>query len=163
MPVFKALERAFAFALARYRAVPIVSPSAPRKTPFADVRDDEMRTCWRRTSRRGSRTTSETASRLVSRGAAPGLAFLPPFPPLHTPRPWPLQSPHMYALDSRRHSTASSPRRGDFVFARFFQAQDGSTRYETTDFVPTGATPAIHSKNPPLQPPSPFRLLCFGC
>ena len=86
-PFTKALARAFAFALARSRAVPIVSPSAPRKTPFADVRDDEMRTCWRRTSRRGSRTTSQTASRLVSRGAAPGLAFLPPFPPLRPPQP----------------------------------------------------------------------------
>ena len=150
-PFTTALVRAFAFAMARSRAIPIVSPSTLRKTPFAGVRDGRVlntleaneQTRLKDYFRHGFQT------RLKRCGARVGLpASLPPFT-----HPAALQSPHMYALDSRRHSTASSPRRGDFVFARFFQAQDGSTRYETTDFVPTGATPANSLKKPSSPAP----------
>ena len=41
-PFTTALVRAFAFAMARSRAIPIVSPSTLRKTPFAGVRDGRV-------------------------------------------------------------------------------------------------------------------------
>ena len=40
-PFTTALVRAFAFALARSRAIPIVSPFCPAQNPFAGVREDE--------------------------------------------------------------------------------------------------------------------------
>ena len=153
-PFTKALARAFAFALARYRAVPIVSPSAPRKTPFADVRDDEMRTCWRRTSRRGSRTTSETASRLVSRGAAPGLAFLPPFPPLRTPRPCsPPTCTHLI-----RAGTLRLPHRGEETLSLrdFSRPKMGQLAMKRLTLSPRAPRQQFTQKTLPSSPPVPL-------